>query len=113
MMPGAQNQPQGGGRRLLSKYKNVNDDFISEEPDVMPRDGYLAQQDDDSFGVVVAGRQAVNHPAPKNGFVSECNTAYCDKKQSVCLRTEINGAYRLLVCCDAANPETVCNDPPC
>merc|ERR1719352_443199 len=84
----------------------------------MPRDGYLVTgNDDDSLTLVSGlGRQAKNHPEPKEaspGMVSECFTTYCDKAMLSCVRTDESGASMLLTCCNAQNPETLCNDPPC
>merc|ERR1719253_1281607 len=46
-------------------------------------------------------------------MVSECLTTYCDKATLSCVRTDESGATTLLVCCNAQNPDTLCNDPPC
>lgn len=58
-------------------------------------------------------RQRSNHLMPRNTWtaITECETAFCDRPGLWCLPTGgTNRAYR---CCDARNPKTICDDPPC
>eukprot|EP00929_Paragymnodinium_shiwhaense_P065305 TRINITY_DN32751_c0_g2_i1.p1 TRINITY_DN32751_c0_g2~~TRINITY_DN32751_c0_g2_i1.p1 ORF type:complete len:3094 (+),score=652.16 TRINITY_DN32751_c0_g2_i1:502-9282(+) len=64
---------------------------------------------------VMIGRQAVNHKTPHKGegIVTECNTAYCDIVHVMCVEKTEDDYRSYYVCCNAVNPWTMCQDPPC
>jgi len=75
-----------------------------------PLNPTLANQRDSS----AFGRQEKNHPRPKASMViNECPLAFCDWEYLVCVQNEAGGQVNMFTCCDAANPMTRCDNPPC
>lgn len=62
----------------------------------------------------INGRQPQNHPLPfrNERVIEKCESAYCDMIWLLCIHQDGRRTLKFM-CCDAPNPATFCDNPPC
>eukprot|EP00439_Symbiodinium_sp_Y106_P072088 s3530_g13.t1 len=62
----------------------------------------------------INGRQPQNHPLPfrNERVIDKCESAYCDMIWLLCIHQDGRRTLKFM-CCDAPNPATFCDNPPC
>jgi len=95
-----------GSSNVMMKYRTPNPDFTFT-------DFSMGSHVDGMMLEASMGRQPVNHPLPVRdcNVLTVCRTAFCDLPGLMCIPRD--RAAVGFVCCDARNPRSVCNDPPC
>eukprot|EP00913_Durusdinium_trenchii_P025014 g23479.t1 len=112
ILPSAGPQPAGAiGQSLgMAKYQTSRGRGTYEYTSVEHEDELLANQVLSTF----AGRQPQNHPPPfgDERVVDTCDSAYCDMIWLLCIHRQGKDILKFM-CCDAPNPKTQCENPPC